>query len=323
MTTCDWEEIPSHFHFFYNVSSMLSDLFMGRYTSSCSSPVPWWYRFTSSDFFLLLLFTSCLGLFYTRARVFLYQQFAKRFECDDSNLRRAGEASCHVIVRLFSMIWTSIVIFYLPSCSILSNPSSSWSFLDQTQHPTRMIPLYCFATSTYLWHLISLIFVDEKRKDFNILFIHHAVTVLAIAMSYTSKFYDMGLLIFFLHNFNDPFLEVAKIFHYIKVDKKGYLNRTLSIICDTFMVLFAISWVSTRLYLYPLRGIHALTKISRESCDFFPVATGASLLFILYLINFLWFFMLSKIIINRIILGEFIDETMDDPDAEKNLQTTE
>ena len=317
MKTCDWEEIPSHFHFFNNVSGMLSDLFMGRYTSSCLSHVPWWYRFTSLDYFLLLLFTSCLGLFYTRARLLLYQLFAKRFECDDSNLRRASEVSCQVIVRLFSIIWTSIVIFYLPSCSILSNTSSSWSFLDQTQHPTRMIPLYCFATSMYLWHLISLIFVDEKRKDFNILFIHHAVTLLAIVMSYTIKFYDMGLLIYFLHDFNDPFLEVAKIFHYIKVDKEGYLNRTLSNISDTFMVLFAISWVPTRLYLYPLRGIHALTKISRESCDFNQVASGASLLFTLYLLNFLWFFMLSKAVINRIILGGFTDETMDDPDAEE------
>ena len=317
MKTCDWEEIPSHFTFFYDVSVMLSDLFMGRYSTSCSSHIPWFYRLTSLDYFLLFFFTTCLGLFYTRVRVLLYKQFAKRFKCDDSNLRRAGEVSCQIIARLFSMIWTSIVIFYLPSCSVFSDPSSSWSFLDQKEHPTRMIPLYCFAASMYLWHLISLIFVDEKRKDFNILLIHHMVTLFAILMSYTIKFYDMGLLIYFLHDFNDPFLEMAKVFHYIKVDKKGYLNRTLSIISDTFMILFAVSWIPTRLYLYPLRGIYALTRISRESCDFFPTATGAFLLFILYLLNFLWFIMLSKAIINRIILGGFTDETMDDPDAEK------
>ena len=315
--TCHWKPITSHYDFFVDMYMTTTDLFMGRFNTHCPTHTPWFLRLSLLDYSLLFVLTSVLGIFYTKGRIFIHLKLSKSFKCSDGNLRRASETICQVIARCLSMIWTSVVIFYLPSCSVLKNPSSSWQFLDAKEHPLRMTPVYCFAASMYLWHLISITFIDEKRKDFMILCTHHSVTLIAILMSYTIKFYDMGLLIYFLHDFNDPFLEVAKIYHYIKVDKNGYLNRKYSFVSECCMVLFVLSWIPTRLYLFPLRGIHSVIAISRNSCDFAPVAVGTITLVILYFLNILWFIMMSKAVMNRLILGGFTDETMEDPDAAK------
>ena len=315
--TCDWKAVASHYDFLVDMYSMATDLLMDRYSTHCSTHKPWFMRLSLLDYSLFFVFTSFLAIFYTKGRVFIYSKLSKSFDCNEGNLKRAAQVTCQFIVRCLSMIWTSVVIFYLPSCSVLKNPSSSWQFLDAKEHPLRMTPVYCFAASMYLWHLISITFIDEKRKDFRILLVHHIVTLLAILISYTIKFYDMGLLIYFLHDFNDPFLEVGKVIHYLKVDKNGYLNRTYSIAGDIVFAMFALSWIPTRLYLYPLRGINALIAVPRDSCDFITIAFGTFLLFILYVLNFLWFIMLSKAVVNRIISGGFTDETMDDPDKNK------
>jgi hypothetical protein len=309
--------MTSHYDFIVDMGVMMGDLINGRYSTDCPTHIPWYQRLTIIDCSLIILFTSLFGVFYTKGRIILLNKFRQYHRCDESNLNRASEVTCQVIARCFSMLWTSIIIFYIPSCSVLKDPTSAWQFLDAKEHPLRMTPVYCFGVSMYLWHLISIVYIDERRKDFIILIIHHTVTLLSILMSYTIKFYDMGLLIYFLHDFNDPFLELGKVFHYISVDRKGRLNQTYARLSDVSMVFFALSWIPTRLYLFPLRGIYALSSTSRNSCDFVPISIGTNLLYILYFLNFLWFFMLSRAIFNRIILGGFTDETMDDIDADK------
>ena len=317
-SSCEWEEIPSYMSLVRVTTLMLHDMMDGnysKYVNECVNYIPWYLRLNTVDYTYLILFTCLNGFFHRKGYAALKRLFKSMDIDDERSLDRAAQISCHVIFRIISLVWTGILIFWISVCPIIFKPSWTWeSARTCEEHPHRMTCIYCFVASIYLWNFISLLLFDEKRKDFILLLIHHPITVAVILVSYEYKTYELGLLIYFLHDINDFFLEFGKVFFYIKINKFGHVNRKFEFTSDFFVVLFTLSWALTRLYLFPLRGIHTLTQIPRKLCIFYDVTVGTVGLFILYLLNCLWYLMLLRAVVNRFLLGTFTDETMDRPD---------
>ena len=259
--------------------------------------------------------------------VISFKVLLQKFNTLDKQTGRAVHNLFQLIHRCVTITWISYEIFLKPeTCSVLTTPSLSWQYLDPDSIPASTASyempfstwlLYLTAISVYVFHLFAVLFLDEKRRDYIMMVIHHLVTLTVITMSYTIQSIEMGLLILFLHDISDIFMECGKICYYLTLRTDGKKNELFGMLLDPLTCIFAVSWIPTRLYLYPLRGIYAMTKLTRKSCHFPSVAYGAILLSILLVLNIIWFFMIIRTLINRLVLGKMTDETIDHPEETK------
>lgn len=107
---------------------------------------------------------------------------------------------------------------------------------------TNDIWWYYMMSLSFYWALLFSSFEDIKRKDFWEMFIHHIITILLLVFSWTCNFIRIGTLVLIIHDCADVFLETAKMTKYIKWQKT----------CDALFGVFTVTWISTRLFVYPL-----------------------------------------------------------------------
>lgn len=68
---------------------------------------------------------------------------------------------------------------------------------------------YYMVELSFYWSLAISQFFDVKRKDFWEMFIHHAITILLMSMSWTCNLTRVGTLVLVIHDCADILLEVS------------------------------------------------------------------------------------------------------------------
>ena len=104
---------------------------------------------------------------------------------------------------------------------------------------------YYMIELTWYWSLtFSQIYgnVQKKRKDFWQMLLHHFAAISLICLSWVCNFLRGGMLVFVLHDMADVFLLLGKMCKYANYHKT----------CNIIFGFFVITWVITRLYLYPV-----------------------------------------------------------------------
>ncbi|KAM0675797.1 Ceramide synthase 4 [Gurleya vavrai] len=125
-------------------------------------------------------------------------------------------------------------------------------------------------------------------SDFMQMVIHHFVTLLLLTFSFYTNLLRYGIVIMFLHDISDPIMELAKIFLYFKNQKKA----------DIFFCFFALFFITTRCFIYPILIV--------TPALYYGYFFGLNFLFILQicalvtlvLLNLIWSFYISKMVIN-------------------------
>ena len=125
--------------------------------------------------------------------------------------------------KLFIHAWIVLygLIALLPS-EFLYDSQQLW--IDALSH--KMTPVYYWYYMIELGYYFSEVLthcVAVKRKDFIIMLLHHVVTILLIVTSYHNNLFRVGMLMMLFHDLMDPFLELAKIGKYLKLQKFSYL----------------------------------------------------------------------------------------------------
>ncbi len=93
-------------------------------------------------------------------------------------------------------------------------------------------------------------FVDERRKDYFVMYTHHIVTIGLVGWSWAVGYMRIGLLVLFVHDISDIFVDLLKMVNYLKLsDRRGFYASEIA------YVLCVLSWLYWRLYEYPLRVI--------------------------------------------------------------------
>ncbi|KAF0984177.1 hypothetical protein FDP41_007354 [Naegleria fowleri] len=170
----------------------------------------------------------------------------------------------------------------------------------------------------YLQALFSVLFIDEKMKDFAEMLVHHIVTIVLIVWCVISYYHRIGTLVLLLHDVVDVFLYIAKTLNYLKFERT----------CETVFVGFVLSFFVLRLVYLPYLIIHSLFytfnswdypqryyifRYVSNVHDYFEISSyGAcclkycvssfwsliSLLVVLVLLHIFWFTLVTKMIIN-------------------------
>jgi len=146
---------------------------------------------------------------------------------------------------------------------------------------------YSFCIAFYIYSM-ALLFVEEKKKDFTAMLVHHIATLTTVGMSGYIEHYRIGVCIMLLFDVCDIALEVAKLANKCKEDIASFLAFT------TFVAL----WIRNRLYIFPVYIMP--TIVNAEVLSEHPIPYWALHVCIVFLIFFLqvyWtYFIIRKLI---------------------------
>ncbi|KAF7655648.1 hypothetical protein LDENG_00053040 [Lucifuga dentata] len=162
------------------------------------------------------------------------------------------------------------------------------------------------AELAFYWSLMFSQFIDIKRKDFFIMFIHHLATIILIMFSYANNMLRAGTLVMCVHDVSDIFLEAAKLANYAKYQR----------LCDGLFVVFSISFFLARLVIYPFWIIYSVLVESWEIIG--PYRCWAllnGLLLVLQVLHIIWFYLIARIAIKAIFKGKVSKDDRSDMDS--------
>jgi len=131
-----------------------------------------------------------------------------------------------------------------PAAHSLGNPMPEVQF-----RPSQaLVALYAAQLAVWVYTGFVCAFVDERRKDFLVMMAHHVVTIALVGFSAAGNDLCIGLMILYIHDFSDVFVDGLKMSNYLALDGlKG-----LFIVEGSFAACLS-AWVYFRLYQYPLK----------------------------------------------------------------------
>ncbi|XP_071942549.1 ceramide synthase 1-like [Antedon mediterranea] len=255
-------------------------------------------RTTTSEICIVLLgaviFT--IGRFLTSKYIFIplvrRVQIAKR---DESKMPESAYKSLFYTSIWFLMLY----IIFGHHEYIFRDPVSCFKgWNPNVDVPFGIRLVYTLQASFYMHSVFATLYMDTWRKDSYMMLIHHFLTLSLIGFSYLSRYHNVGLLVFFLHDITDVFLENSKLLIYFKIrrGKKYPINDQLA---NIGFAGFSVSWFVCRLYWFPLKAIWSAANVSEGPADniHMPfVLLLNCMLWVLLAMNIWWFtFILSML----------------------------
>jgi hypothetical protein len=190
---------------------------------------------------------------------------------------------------------------------IYPNIKNCWNYVLEGQTRSLVVSgYYIFELSYYLSELFCMSWLETKRKDHVIMYIHHLTTITLLGLSYIHGFHRIGILVLFCHNINDIFLEAAKMCNYLGLEILANIN----------FGLLLVSWILSRLYFLPFFVIHSTYydtyELALNNLSYFPIYYIANFcLAALCVMHIYWFYLICKIAYNAIKNGSPEDNRED------------
>lgn len=153
---------------------------------------------------------------------------------------------------------------------------------------------FLFTLGHHLERQVNLWTHKRKNNDFWTLNLHHILTIFLMGYSYAMRCLHFGVPVVIIHDISDIMYNISKICRCVK-SWRPFLNVS--------MVLFAMSWLYTRIICYttevllPLKG--HVNRSSYIAQTYRMIALFELFcLYVLGVLNYYWFFLICKIIFN-------------------------
>ncbi|CAN8003771.1 unnamed protein product [Ixodes hexagonus] len=196
-------------------------------------------------------------------------------------------------------------------------------WLWDTLHCWYDFPNHPVADETWWYYMVELgfyvactlsHFANTKRKDFWQMFIHHIVTIVLLCLSWTINLHRVGTLVLIVHDFADVPLEFARMARY----------ATWLGLANAMFAVFTVSWIVSRVGLYPYRVVYSAVFDAPEIVGMAPVYyIFGFLLMALQLMHIIWTWMILRAAFQAITnkgveeLGSADESTDDDDDVDQ------
>jgi len=238
---------------------------------------------------------------------------ARRPQISKVIVEKFVESSWRFTLYLTSAFIGVCAVWGKPWLPFFGSTKACWAEWPTQAVDAETTMLYLYGIGMYL-HLLFFQFVDIRRKDFSEMLIHHIATLVLMFLSYLINFCRIGSLVMLIHDPTDVFLEAAKIFNYIHT----YGTRPWAgVLADVLFYIFSISFVISRLVIFPLWILKSTIYESKEAFD---VEFGLSpayfvfngLLILLQLLHLFWCSLLLGALWKKFTAGELHDHREDD-----------
>ena len=147
---------------------------------------------------------------------------------------------------------------------------------------------------TFYWFLtFSQLYGDssKNRKDFWQMLLHHIATISLICFSWVLNMVRAGMLVLVLHDTADVMLEIAKICKYANWQKS----------CNTMFACFVLTWIITRLYIYPKYVVYTTLFESAEIVGTAPVYyVMNAFMILLQILHVIWTYYITLVSIKAL-----------------------
>ena len=220
----------------------------------------------------------------------------------ESLLKKASE-SC----------WRAFSYFILFGWGIMVVWESNWFWDNSTwlsnykyHEFTTVMKWYFFLEISFYLSLSVSQFTDTKRKDFYQMLVHHFVTLILLVGSYITSMYRFAVVIMFIHDASDFWLETAKIAKYAKKEN----------VCNICFGIFAIVFVCTRLIYYPVWVAFGYFNYNTYDTSIVQKLM-VSLCFLILFLNFYWGYLVLSMLYRITVSGKKTkDSRSDDSDSD-------
>lgn len=111
-----------------------------------------------------------------------------------------------------------------------------------------LVVVYMAQLSIWIYTCVIHRFFDERRKDYYVMYVHHIATIALVACSFSVGYLRIGILVLWVHDVSDIFIDLLKMTNYLKLDgPKGWFGSEIAYVASL------VAWVYWRLYRYPFR----------------------------------------------------------------------
>eukprot|EP00808_Paulinella_micropora_P032231 g82017.t1 len=107
--------------------------------------------------------------------------------------------------------------------------------------------LYIVQMAIWVYTAFSCRFYEARRKDYLEMMGHHVLTLALVIGSWCFGWIRIGVLVLYLHDVSDIFVDMLKITNYMKLEDKKYF-----FLVEISLVSLLGTWVWWRMYNYPL-----------------------------------------------------------------------
>ena len=229
------------------------------------------------------------------------------------------------MAKIAETSWKSIYhsfSFSFGMCILIQAPwfwDNRYCWIDFPRHPLwPSLYSYYMIEGAYYIALLLCLGTDVKRKDRKMMMIHHVGTINLIVFSYATNQTRIGSLLMVLHRLADMLLQIAKLLSYFK----------LKTIANYLFMIFVLTFLVTRLYIYPFYVMH--TAIIKFMWYFEPYpwwSIGNCLAIGLQILHVLWAYIILKMAIKVLTKGPLdrddrsgTEDEVSDDDTNKKRQ---
>jgi ceramide synthetase len=193
--------------------------------------------------------------------------------------------------------------------AVWTQPEKAFLDIETQEQAPELWGLYI--THLALWTYLGIlhIYFEPRRKDFVPMLLHHVVTLILISGAIYTNGFRGGLLVLFVNDFPDIFVDLLKMANYLKLRGPKALY-----IAETAFVLMMLVFAVFRLYIMPFKvnvdcGVVMFNSLKTPTdgehwYDFpwtlvrYPLyAPLNSLLWVLTGLNIWWFWLMVRIVL--------------------------
>ena len=146
-----------------------------------------------------------------------------------------------------------------------TDPRNCWTG-EPPDNATRMF--YLCQLGIWFYTAVSFRFFEARHKDYYVMYSHHLVTILLVGFSYLCDLTEIGVIVLFIHDFSDVFVDLLKCTNYLGLDMDTIGFPIVEIVFASNLV----AWLVIRLYYYPVKAIYSAWFDSYAACrDHFSV----------------------------------------------------
>jgi ceramide synthetase len=171
---------------------------------------------------------------------FIYKPFVRKVNMDEESAQKFPESAFKVLY--YSVSWVYCFYLVIIKYEFFQQPGDVWmGWKLGASVPDDVYIVYVFQLGLYFHGLYATCFMDDVRRDYYMMIIHHLLTIALIGFSLNVRYHNIGLLVIFLHDLNDVLLDGSKCLLYMK-NRDGKEYPQWDTAATVGFTIFSIVW---------------------------------------------------------------------------------
>jgi len=229
-------------------------------------------------------------------------------------MKKWKEQSWQWVIHVGMTVW-NVAIMYQVDWSWWKNTDEVWTPCGDTQVFEWYIQWFYLAQLA-IWIATCFVhrFIDEIRKDYYVMFIHHVATICLVGGSYYYGYLRVGILVLLVHDGSDIVVDSLKMANYMDIN----------IITVIVFITNLVTWAVIRLGIFPHTVMHAAAIVSFRRCHrIHGWLLMNSFLVVLLMLHVWWYFLFLRMLFRLVASGSARSSAAAEYEGDDKIRNTD